>query len=138
MDATKGFYFANFRKLLVKVSYLDGKDLDRFSQWDFGPFTANALTGFPSGTVLADRAYEAIVSYGINIQEIVRFEIEYGQALVTNRLAGDNNAYYSGIGITTSFNGPWDGTRIRADVGYPVVAHGVKGFTINAQILKVF
>ena len=138
VDATKGFYFANFRKLLVKVSYLDGKDLDRFSQWDFGPFTGNALTGFPSGTVLADRAYEAIVSYGINIQEIVRFEIEYGQALVTNRLAGDNNAYYSGIGITTSFNGPWDGTRIRADAGYPVVARGVKGFTINAQILKVF
>jgi hypothetical protein len=25
-----------------------------------------------------------------------------------------------------------------ADVGYPVVAHGVRGFTINAQILKLF
>lgn len=138
VEATKGFYFANFRKLLVKLSYLDGDNLDRWSQWDFGPFSGNALTGFPTGTVLADRAYEAIISYGINIQEVVRFELEYGQALVTNRYAGDTNAYYSGIGITTSFNGPWDSTRIRADAGYPVVARGVQGFTINVQLLKVF
>ncbi len=138
VELTKGFYFANFRKLLVKLSYLDGQDLDRWSQWDFGPFSTNSLTGFPSGTVLADRAYEAIISYGINIQEILRFEIEYAQAVVTNRSAGDNNAYYSGIGVTTSFNGPWDGTRVRADAGYPVVARGVHGFTINVQLLKVF
>jgi hypothetical protein len=138
VEANKGFYFADFRKLLVKVAYLDGRDLDRFSQWDFGPFTSTSLTGFPSGSVLADSAYLANISYGINIQEIIRFEIEYDQALVTNKFAGYDNTYFSGVGITTAFNGPWDGTRIRADLGYPVVAHGVKGFTINAQILKVF
>ena len=57
---------------------------------------------------------------------------------MTNKFAGYNNTYFSGVGITSSFNGPWNNTRIRADVGYPVVNHGVKGFTINAQILKVF
>ena len=138
VDVSKGFYFADFRKLLVKVSYLGGHDLDRFSQWDFGPFSTNSMIGFPSGAVLADRAYEANVSYGLNIQEIVRFELEYTQALVTNHQAGWDNTYFSGFGITTAFNGPWDGTRIRAEVGYPVVAQGVKGFTINAQILKLF
>ncbi len=138
VEAAKGFYFANFRKLLVKLAYLGGKDLDRFSQWDFGPFTTTSLTGFPSGSVLADEAILSNASYGINIQDVVRFEIEYDQALVTNKFAGYHNTYFSGIGITTAFNGPWDNTRIRADVGYPVVAHGVKGFTINAQVLKVF
>ncbi len=138
VDASKGFYFAEFRKLLLKVSYLGGQDLDRFSQWDFGPFSTNSLIGFPSGAVLADHAYQANVSYGLNIQEVVRFELEYNQALVTNRQAGWDNTYFSGFGITTAFNGPWDGTRIRAEVGYPVVAQGVKGFTINAQILKLF
>jgi len=138
VEAAKGFYFADFRKLLVKLAYLGGKDLDRFSEWDFGPFTTTQLTGFPSGSVLADEAVLSNASYGINIQEVLRFEIEYDQALVTNKYAGYHNTYFSGIGITTSFNGPWDNTRIRADVGYPVVAHGVKGFTINAQILKVF
>ena len=138
VEATKGFYFANFRKLLVKLAYLGGQDLDRFSQWDFGPFTTTSLTGFPSGSVVANEAVLNNLSYGINIESVVRFEIEYDQALVTNKFAGYHNTYFSGIGITTAFNGPWDNTRIRCDVGYPVVAHGVKGFTINAQILKVF
>ena len=137
-SAQKGFYFANFRKLLVKLEYLGGKDLDRWSQWDFGPFTTHSMTGFPSGSVLAESGWLNNLSYGVNIEDVVRFEVEYDQALVTNKFAGYDNTYFSGVGITTSFNGPWDNTRIRADVGYPVVNHGVKGFTINAQILKVF
>jgi hypothetical protein len=137
-SAQKGFYFPNFRKLLVKVEYLGGQDLDRWSQWDFGPFTTHSMTGFPSGSVLADSAWLNNLSYGINIENFIRFELEYDQALVTNKFAGYHNTYFSGVGITSSFNGPWDNTRIRADVGYPVVNHGVKGFTINAQILKVF
>jgi hypothetical protein len=134
----KGFYFADFRKLLVKIDYLGGKDLDRFSQWDFGPFTTHSMTGFPSGSVVADSAWLNNLSYGLNIENVIRFELEYDQALVTNKVAGYNNTYFSGIGITSSFNGPWDNTRIRADIGYPVVNHGVKGFTINAQVLKLF
>jgi hypothetical protein len=138
VEVAKGFYFADFRKLLVKLAYLGGQDLDRFSQWDFGPFTTTQITGFPSGSVVANEAVLNNLSYGVNIENVVRFELEYDQALVTNKYAGYHNTYFSGIGITTAFNGPWDNTRIRADVGYPVVAHGVKGFTINAQILKVF
>ena len=136
--AQKDFYFANFRKLLVKVEYMSGQDLDRWSQWDFGPFSTHSMTGFPSGSVLADKAWLSNMSYGLNIENVIRFELEYDQALVTNKFAGYNNTYFSGVGITSSFNGPWNNTRIRADVGYPVVNHGVKGFTINAQILKVF
>ena len=49
-----------------------------------------------------------------------------------------NSGGESGVGVATSFNGPWDSTRIRIEAGYPVVAHGVQGFTINAQFLKVF
>jgi hypothetical protein len=137
-SAQKGFYFANFRKLLAKIEYMGGQDLDRWSQWDFGPFGTHSMTGYPSGSVLADSAWLSNLSYGLNIENVVRFELEYDQALVTNKFAGYHNTYFSGIGITTAFNGPWDNTRIRADVGYPVVNHGVKGFTINAQILKVF
>jgi hypothetical protein len=137
-EALKGFYFENFRKLLVKVSYLGGTDLDRFSQWDFGPFNRNALAGFPSGAVRAERAGYASISYGINIESLIRFELNYDQAIITNPLQGTSNTYFSGVGLTTAFNGPWDGTRIRAEVGVPVVRHGVSGFTINAQILKLF
>ncbi len=138
VEATKGFYFENFRKLLVKVSYLGGTDLDRFSQWEFGPFNRTSMQGFPSGSVRAERAAVANLSYGINIENVVRFEAIYDQAIVTNPLQGTHNTYFSGAGIATAFNGPWDNTRIRAEVGVPVVRHGVSGFTINAQILKLF
>jgi len=137
-EALKGFYFEDFRKLLVKVSYLGGTDLDRFSQWDFGPFSRNSMHGFPSGALRAERAGFASISYGINIENVVRFEAIYDQAIITNPLQGTSNTYFSGAGIATAFNGPWENTRIRAEVGVPVVRHGVSGFTINAQILKLF
>ncbi|HEY3202994.1 MAG TPA: hypothetical protein VGL03_04970 [Thermoanaerobaculia bacterium] len=138
LELTKGFYFPGFRKLLAKVSYLDGSDLDRFSQWDFGPLGGNPIRGFPGGSVRADRAVLANLSYGLNIENVVRFEVFYDQALVTNKLSGYDKTYFSGAGISTAFNGPWDNTRIRGEVGIPVVRHGVSGFTISAQLLKLF
>lgn len=138
VELTKGFYFPGFRKLLVKLSYLDGTRLDRFSQWDFGPFGSTTLHGFPGGSVRADRAALANLSYGLNIENVVRFEVFYDQAFVSNALAGYDGTYFSGAGISTALNGPWDNTRIRGEVGVPVVRHGVKGFTINVQLLKLF
>ena len=134
----KGFYFSNFRKLGVSVSYLDGRRLDRFSQWDFGPFGTNQIAGFPGGSVRADRAFLANLTYGLNIENVVRFEASYDQALVTQELSGYDHTYFSGAGFESSFNGPWDNTRIRAKVGYPIVAHGVKGLTLNLTLLKIF
>jgi hypothetical protein len=50
-ELNKGFFFENFRKLGLAVSYLDGQDLDRFSQWDFGPFGTTQISGFLTGSV---------------------------------------------------------------------------------------
>ena len=137
-ELSKGFYFSKFRKLAVSVSYLDGHDLDRFSEWDFGPFGTTQLAGFPYGSVRANRAFLANLSYGLNIQNIIRFELEYDQALITQKLSGYDHTYFSGIGLQTAFNGPWDNTRIRGEIGYPVVAHGVKGLTVTMNLLKLF
>jgi hypothetical protein len=137
-ELNKAFFFSKFRKLGVAVSYLDGQRLDRFSQWDFGPFGTNKLAGFPSGSVRADRAVLANLSYGINVADIARFALNYDQALVTQKLGGYDQTYFSGAGIDAEFNGPWDNTRIRIEAGYPVVANGVKGLTLNFNFLKVF
>lgn len=137
-ELTKGFYFSKFRKLGVSVSYLDGARLDRWSQWDFGPFTTNKIAGFPSGSVRADQAFLANLSYGVNLGEVLRFGINYDQALVTQKLSGYDHTYFSGAGLDLDMNGPWDNTRIRIETGYPVVAHGVKGLTLNFNFLKVF
>jgi hypothetical protein len=136
--AQKGFYFENFRKLFVKVSYLDGSDFDRFSQWDFGPFGEAEIRGFPRGSLRADRAIVNNFSYGINIENAIRFEVLYDQGWIKNPQQGFNYDYFSGAGIATALNGPWENTRIRGEVGIPVVRHGISGFTISAQILKLF
>ncbi len=138
VDLRKTFHFANFKRLAVAMTYLNGAHLDRFSQWDFGPFGQSRLYGFPGGSVRAESAGLLNLSYGLNIENVVRFEVGYDQALVTNAQQGYRTTYFSGVGVATSFNGPWDSTRIRIETGYPVVAHGVQGFTVNAQFLKVF
>ena len=138
VDLRKTFHFAEFRRLAVAATYFNGAHLDRFSQWDFGPFGPSRLYGFPGGSVRANSAGVLNLSYGLNIENVVRFEVGYDQAIVTAPQSGYQNTYFSGAGVTTSFNGPWDSTRIRCEAGYPVVANGVKGFTINFQFLKVF
>lgn len=135
---SKAFFFPEYRKLGVSLTYLDGQRLDRFSRWDFGPLGTTQLSGFPGGSVRADRAVLANLSYGLNFQNVVRFELQYDQALITQKTGGYDQTYFSGVGLETSFNGPWDNTRIRAQVGYPVVAHGVKGLTLNLNLLKLF
>ena len=137
-DLRKTFHFSDFRRLAVAMTYYNGKNLDRFSQWDFGPFGPSRLYGFPGGSVRADRGGVINLSYGLNIENVIRFEVGYDQALITNEQQGYRNTYFSGAGVATSFNGPWDSTRIRAEVGYPVVNHGVQGLTLNVQFLKVF
>ena len=126
-EAQKGFYFANFRKALVKVSYLDGHDLDRFSQWDFGPFGGAQLRGFPSGSLRADSAVVNNFSYGLNIQEVIRFEILYDQAWITDKRSGLNYTYFSGAGIATALNGPWRTRASAARSGSPSCATAFPG-----------
>ena len=54
------------------------------------------------------------------------------------KLSGYDHTYFSGAGLDLEMNGPWDNTRIRIETGYPVVAQGVKGLTLNFNFLKVF
>ena len=78
------------------------------------------------------------MSYGINIEDIIRFEAFYDQALLNDPRSGFDNTYFSGAGLLASLNGPWANSLIRGEVGVPVVSHGVKGFVVNVLLLKLF
>ncbi|HKD12460.1 MAG TPA: hypothetical protein VKE50_10305, partial [Thermoanaerobaculia bacterium] len=138
LSVSKDQYFPGFRKLHVGLSYLDGTDLDRFSKYEFGPFSGNIIHGYASGSLRSERAILNHLSYGINIEDIIRFEGFYDQALLRDRIAGYHDTYFSGAGLLASFNGPWKNSIVRAEIGVPVVSHGVHGFVINALILKLF
>jgi hypothetical protein len=133
----KDTYFSAFRKLHVQVDYLDGSRLDRFSKYEFGPFSGNVLHGFRSGLRI-ERAVLASVSYGLNIENVIRFEAFYDQLLANDKASGFHNTYFSGAGLLASLNGPFKDSLLRAEIGVPVVRHGVTGFVVNFLLLKIF
>ena len=134
----KDQYFSGFRKLHVQLGYLDGSNLDRFSKYEFGPFSGNVLHGFKSGSLRTQQAFIANVSYGLNFENIIRFEGFYDQVIATDAVSGFDHTYFSGVGLLASLNGPLKNSILRCEIGVPVVSHGVKGFVVNVMILKLF
>ncbi|MEP6471474.1 MAG: hypothetical protein ABJC28_05625, partial [Acidobacteriota bacterium] len=138
LSLSKDQYFPGFRKLHVGLTYLDGQDLDRFSKYEFGAFSGAPIHGFKSGSVKTQTALLGSVSYGLNIEDIIRFEAVFDQAVVKDRESGFDNTYFAGAGLLGSLNGPWQNSLLRFEVGAPVVGHGVKGFVVNVILLKLF
>ncbi|MDQ5858171.1 MAG: hypothetical protein M3542_07855, partial [Acidobacteriota bacterium] len=138
LSLSKDHYFPGFRKLHVGLIYLDGTDLDRFSKYEFGAFSGAPLHGFKSGSVKTESALVASVSYGLNIQDIIRFEAIFDQAIANDDVSGYDNTYFAGAGLLGSLNGPWANSLLRFEVGVPVVSHGIKGFVVNVILLKLF
>ena len=96
------------------------------------------MHGFQSGSLRTEKAWIANLSYGLNIEDIIRFEGFYDQALLSDVRSGFRNTYFSGAGLLASLNGPWQNSLFRAEVGVPVVRHGVTGFVVNVLMLKLF
>jgi hypothetical protein len=138
LSLTKDQYFPGFRKLHVGLTYLDGQDLDRFSKYEFGAFSGAPIHGFKSGSVKTHTALLGSVSYGLNIEDIIRFEAIFDQAIVRDRQSGFDDTYFAGAGLLGSLNGPWQNSLLRFELGVPVVSHGVKGFVVNVILLKLF
>lgn len=135
---SKDQYFSGFRKLHVSLGYVDGSDLDRFSKYEFGSFSSHPMNGFQSGSLRTRQGWLANISYGLNIEDIIRFEGFYDQAVLTDERSGFKNTYFSGAGLLASLNGPWQNSLFRAQVGVPVIRHGVTGFVVNVLVLKLF
>jgi hypothetical protein len=138
VSVSKDQYFPGFRKLHLGLTYLDGQDLDRFSKYEFGAFSGAPIHGFKSGSVKTQTALLASISYGLNIEDIIRFEAVFDQAVVRDRQSGFDNTYFAGAGLLGSLNGPWQNSLLRFEVGAPVVGRGVKGFVVNVILLKLF
>jgi len=138
LSLSKDRYFSGFRKLHLGLSYQGGSNLDRFSKYEFGTFSGNPVRGYKSGSLRTESAFVANVSYGLNIEDLIRFEGFYDQALLKDKRSGFNNTYFSGAGLLASFNGPWQNSILRGEIGTPVVSHGVHGFVVNVLLLKLF
>ncbi len=133
----KSIYLPKFQRIGAEVDYMDGTRLDRFSQYGFGFFGAQRIHGIKSGSVLADRAILAHLSYGFVFSEQFRLEAFYDHGLINNKLAGYHNEPFQGLGIAGQTLGPY-GTLLRLDLGKTVGRNAQSGFVADVVFLKLF
>jgi hypothetical protein len=133
----KSFYLPKFQRIGAEVDYMDGARLDRFSEYGFGFFGAQRIHGIKSGSVLADRAVLAHLSYGFVFTDQFRLEMFYDHGLIDNKLAGFHNEPFQGLGIAGQTVGPY-GTLLRLDIGKTVGRNAQPGFVADVVFLKLF
>ncbi len=133
---SKTWSFSSFRRLGVEVDYLGGKDLDRFSKYEFGYFGSSRVHGYRSNRVRAEQTYLTHVTYGFGIGDVFRIDAIADAALATDKLGGLKNEFLAGTGLSGTFIGPWQ-TIVNLDFGVPVAGPD-NGLTIYLVFLKLF
>lgn len=103
----KTWWLPKFMKFGIELEHLNGEDLDRFSSYDFGIFGDASVGGYPSGLVRADEATGAHLSYGINIGDVFRVELEGDAVWASNEISGLDNELLAGIGLEGTITLPW-------------------------------
>ncbi|HXT23026.1 MAG TPA: hypothetical protein VN923_19920, partial [Thermoanaerobaculia bacterium] len=134
--AAKSWYLPRFQRLGFELDYFDGRDLDRFSKYQFGFFGGSRVHGYQSGKVRAEKAYATHLSYGLGVGEVVRLDLIGDAAWATDEASGLDRELLSGIGLAGSFMGPWQ-TVVQIDVGTPLAGPD-SGFVAYLVFLKLF
>ncbi len=142
----KEIYLPKFQKLRFAASYMDGDDLDRFSQFQFDSFS-NRLRGFGGSGLRFDRGGIVRAQYSFNVMEVVRFDFNLDHARVRDpfaqldedRVPVARYLEHTGAGISGNFIGPW-GTILTFDLGVAVASdvEDVEGeFELQFVVLKL-
>jgi hypothetical protein len=134
-QASKSWYLSHFQKIGAEVDYAAGRDLDRFSKYQFGFFGDTRVHGYQSGKVRAEKALSSHLTYGFEIGEFLRLDAVADAAWATDRVAGLHNELLGGVGLAGTFIGPWQ-TVVNLDVGVPV-AGPENGFVLYVVFLKL-
>jgi hypothetical protein len=117
--AFKEWNFRAFQKFQAELNYLDGRDLDRFSRYEFSQFGADSLAGFAGSGIRFDRGAIARAWYGFNILDAVRFNAGLESAWVEQGDSTSGVQRFTGFGLSGNVVGPWK-TVISLSYGYGV------------------
>lgn len=132
----KSFYLPKFQRLGFEMNYVDGRNLDRFSKYEFSFFGGQRIRGIESGSLRAEKALIGHLSYGLVFSDQFRLETFYDYGLVTDMVAGYKDEPFQGIGIAGQTVGPF-GTLLRMDLGKSLGTNGQDGFVANVVLLKI-
>ena len=119
----KEWFLPNFQKVRGEATYLDGNDLDRFSQYETSFFGKTRLSGFSGSGVRFDRGSILRVGYSFNVFNILQLDATVQTAAVKNSLLDDETRNFTGAGLSLNTPGPWKtyfifnyGRAISADI----------------------
>jgi hypothetical protein len=112
---SKDFYFG-FHKIHLNTAYYGGRDLDRFSMYQFGFFDDNRLHGVPSAGVRFGELGMFRGSYSFNLFDQYGLDLSFDQAFGRDERPGSPWQSVTGLGVGFNVRGPW-GTLLRGDFG---------------------
>jgi hypothetical protein len=103
----KEWYLRGFQKLRAEINYLDGRDLDRFSRYNFSLFGDTRLNGFSGSGVRFDRGWIGRAGYSFNAFEAVQLNAVLETARIENDENGPGYQSHTGFGFSGNVPGPW-------------------------------
>jgi hypothetical protein len=135
-SVAKEIYLSLLTKARLNAAYFGGRDLDRFSTYQFGLFDDTKIHGVPAAGVRYDELAMVRGSYSFNAFEQYRFDAFVDRGW--GRLRGTGGTDWEGItGIGAAFNlrAPWS-TILRAEIGKSFLAARYReNGSVVAQIL---
>jgi len=136
VTGSKSWRLRRFTELQLDVEHVDGRNLDRFSKYDFNTFSATRVAGYKAGLVTASSADLAHLYYGLSLGEVMRIGGRVDAAWATDDLTGLDREFLAGVEISGNVIGPWQ-TIVRFAVGVPLAGPG-EGVSASVFFLKLF
>jgi hypothetical protein len=137
-SVSRDFFIGPFQKIHLNGAWFGGRDLDRFSQYQFGMFDDTRIHGVPASGVRFDELAMARGSYSFNIFDQYRLDVFLERAWGRERRFTDSWQPITGFGTAVNFRAPWN-TILRADFGkslMPERYRGVGSATLQLMLLK--
>lgn len=120
VSLSKDFFLSPLQKVHLNAAYYGGRNLDRFSRYQFGLFDENRVRGVPSAGVRFAELGMIRGSYSFNVFDQYRLDVFVDQAVGRNSdrdlASRDTWRAFTGLGIGVNFRAPWN-TMFRGDIG---------------------
>jgi hypothetical protein len=127
-------FFAGLHKFRVNAAYFGGKDLDRFSTYQFGLFDETRIHGVPTAGVRFPELAMLRGSYSLNLFELYRLDVFLDQALGRQPGASRQWRSITGFGLGFNLRGPFR-TLVRGEIGKSFLPRVYSGIgSLNGQV----
>jgi hypothetical protein len=130
---SRNLYFG-FHKIHMHVAYFGGRDLDRFSRYQFGMFDDTRIHGVPASGLRFDTLALARGSYSFNLFDQYRLDLFLEHARGRDLSIDRSWQPVTGLGAAVNVRAPFN-TILRADVGRSVLPRRYSG--VGSTVLQI-